>query len=300
MKKATMPSEKENNQNDVTQNTSEKENLKSGVKISQAKTNFSGSNALPYALDVNQLTVNYDKTPVLFDISLQIPQGKLIGIIGPNGAGKSTFIKTGLGLLHPISGKISFFGHALDKVRQRVAYVPQRESVDWDFPITVIELVLMGRYGRMGLFSWPRKSDYAAAMHYLEKVNMSQYAHRQISQLSGGQQQRVFLARALMQEADLYFMDEPFSGVDIATETAIMQLLRQLRDTGKTVFVVHHDLNTVESYFDWVIMLNMRLIAYGPTVEVFNTDTLNTAYGKSYALFNEALRLSQHKSMGIE
>jgi manganese/zinc/iron transport system ATP- binding protein len=253
-----------------------------------------------WALEVNQLTVNYDKTPVLFDISLQVPPGKLVGIIGPNGAGKSTFIKTGLGILQPISGKVFFFGQTLDGVRKRVAYVPQRESVDWDFPITVRDLVLMGRYGRLGIFRWPRQSDYAAAMHYLNTVGMAEYADRQISQLSGGQQQRVFLARALMQEADIYLMDEPFAGVDIATEAAIMKLLRKLRDEGKTLFVVHHDLNTVESYFDWVIMLNMRLIAYGPTVEVFNADTLNTAYGKNYSLFNEALRLSKHKTLGIE
>jgi manganese/zinc/iron transport system ATP- binding protein len=252
----------------------------------------------PAALQTYQLSVNYDKTPVLWDISLEIPPGKLVGIIGPNGAGKSTFIKTALGLINPISGKIEFFGEPLKAVRKRVAYVPQRESVDWDFPITVKDLVLMGRYGRLGLFKWPRKADLMAADHYLEMVGMSAYANRQINQLSGGQQQRVFLARALLQEADLYFMDEPFSGIDLATEMSIMNLLRQLIVKGKTVFVVHHDLNTVESYFDWVIMLNMRLIACGATQEAFNTETLNTTYGKSYSLFDEALRLSQNKTKG--
>lgn len=250
------------------------------------------------ALQVHQLTVNYDKTPVLWDISLSVPQGKIVGIIGPNGAGKSSFIKTALNLLQPISGKIEFFGSPLKQVRRRIAYVPQRETVDWDFPITVRDLVTMGRYGVLGLFKWPRKADYAAADNYLEKVGMSAYAKRQISQLSGGQQQRIFIARALVQEADIYFMDEPFAGIDAASEAAIMNILRQLREKGKTVFVVHHDLNTVESYFDWIIMLNMRLVACGPVTEVFNADTLNSTYGKSHALFDEALKLSQKKILG--
>lgn len=251
------------------------------------------------ALQVSQLTVNYDKTPVLWDISLQIPTGKLVGIIGPNGAGKSTFIKAALGMIKPISGKVEYFHQPLKKVRKDIAYVPQRETVDWDFPITARDLVLMGRYGRLGLLRWPRKADWAAADHYLETVGMSAYAKRQISQLSGGQQQRVFIARALLQEADIYFMDEPFSGIDMATETLLMNVLRQLIAKGKTIFVVHHDLNTVESYFDWVIMLNMRLVAYGPTLQTYNPDTLLSTYGKSYALFDEALKLSQQKTTGL-
>jgi manganese/zinc/iron transport system ATP- binding protein len=251
------------------------------------------------ALQVHQLTVNYDKTPVLWDISLEIPRGKIVGVIGPNGAGKSTFIKTALGLVQPISGKIEFFGKPLTEARRRIAYVPQRESVDWDFPITVRDLVMMGRYGSLGLCKWPRKADVAAVDHYLELMGMSAYADRQISQLSGGQQQRAFIARALVQEADIYFMDEPFAGIDIATETVIMNTLHQLKAKGKTVFIVHHDLNTVESYFDWLIMLNMRLVACGSVTEVFNPDTLNMTYGKSYALFDEALKLSQSKTTGI-
>lgn len=251
------------------------------------------------ALQVHQLSVNYDKTPVLWDITFEIPPGKIVGIIGPNGAGKSTFLKTALGLLQPISGKIEFFGQPLKDVRRRIAYVPQRETVDWDFPITVRDLVLMGRYGTLGIFQWPRKADYKAAEYCLDTVGMAGYADRQISQLSGGQQQRVFIARALVQEADVYFMDEPFAGIDMATETVIMNLLRQLKAKGKTVFVVHHDLNTVESYFDWLIMLNMRLVACGPVIEVFNPDTLNAAYGKSYALFDEALKLSQNRTKGM-
>lgn len=251
------------------------------------------------ALQVHQLTVNYDKTPVLWDISLEVSSGKIVGIVGPNGAGKSTFLKTALGLLQPISGKIQFFGLPLKEVRRRIAYVPQRETVDWDFPITVRDLVLMGRYGILGMFRRPRTADWAAVDHCLNIVGMTSYADRQISQLSGGQQQRVFIARALVQEADVYFMDEPFAGIDMGTESAIMDILRQLKDKGKTVFVVHHDLNTVEKYFDWLIMLNMRLIACGSVVEVFNPDTLNATYGKSYALFDEALKLSHHKTKGV-
>lgn len=254
----------------------------------------------PFALQIHHLTVNYDKTPVLWDISLKIPQGVLVGIIGPNGAGKSTLIKAALGLVKPISGKVDFFGKPLKQVRQKVAYVPQRESVDWDFPITVKDLVLMGRYGRLGLFKRPRAADWTAADYYLETVGMAQYGQRQISQLSGGQQQRVFLARALLQEADIYFMDEPFAGVDLATETVIMQLLQQLKVKGKTVFVVHHDLNTVEHYFDWGIMLNMRLVACGEMRQIFNSQVLNSTYGKSYALLDEALKLSQQKSAGVK
>ena len=252
-----------------------------------------------HALQAHHLSVNYDKTPVLWDISLEVPAGKIVGIIRPNGAGKSTFIKTALGLIQPISGKIEFFGQPLSVCRRRIAYVPQRESVDWDFPILVRDLVLMGRYGTLGLFRWPRKADMAAVDHYLELMGMSAYADRQISQLSGGQQQRAFIARALVQEADVYFMDEPFAGVDMATETAIMNILHQLKEKGKTVFVVHHDLNTVESYFDWLIMLNMRLIACGNVSEVFNPDTLNMTYGKSYAILDEALKLSQHRTQGM-
>lgn len=251
------------------------------------------------ALVVSNLTVNYEKTPALWDVSLEVPHSKLVGIIGPNGAGKSTFLKAVLGLLTPLSGKVEFFGQSLNTVRQRIAYVPQRESVDWDFPITVLDLVLMGRYGHLGLFHRPRAADYAAAHHYLDMVGMASYAKRQISQLSGGQQQRVFLARALLQEADIYFMDEPFAGIDAASEAVVVHLLKELKSNGKTVFVVHHDLNTVQSYFDWAILLNMRLIACGSLPEVFSTETLQLTYGKNYALFHEALKLSQNKTQGI-
>lgn len=251
------------------------------------------------ALEVHQLTVNYGKTPVLWDISLKVHPGNLVGIIGPNGAGKSSFIKAVLGLIPSLSGSVEFFGQPLSKVRQHIAYVPQRETVDWDFPITVRDLVLMGRYGKLGLFRRPRQADWAAADHYLEMMGMTAYKDRQISQLSGGQQQRAFIARALLQEADVYFMDEPFAGIDIASETVIMNILRQLREKGKTIFVVHHDLNTVESYFDWVIVLNMRLIACDAVKKAFTPAALMSAYGRSYALFDEALRLSQQKASGL-
>lgn len=252
------------------------------------------------ALTLHQLTVNYDKTPVLWDISLTIPKGVLAAIVGPNGAGKSTLIKAALGLIKPLSGKVTFFGKPLKQVRNQVAYVPQRESVDWDFPVTVRDLVLMGTYGRLGLFQRPKESDWKAADHYLKLVGMEKFAQRQINQLSGGQQQRVFLARSLLQEADIYFMDEPFTGVDLATETVIVDLLQQLRAKGKTVLVVHHDLNTIESYFDWTILLNMRLIAYGLTSDVFNATQLSKTYGKNFALFDDTLKLSQQKQKGMK
>ncbi len=251
------------------------------------------------ALKTSHLSVNYDRTPVLWDINVEVPAGQLIGIIGPNGAGKTTFIKAVQELTPSLSGKIEFFGEPLGKVRNRIAYVPQKETVDWDFPITVRDLVLMGRYGHLGLFRWPRAADYAAVDHYLSLVGMKDFQDRQISQLSGGQQQRVFIARALLQEADVYFMDEPFSGIDLSTEKTIVSILRQLQEKGKTVFVVHHDLNTVETYFDWLILLNMRLVASGPVKDVFNADMLNATYGKSYSLLDEALKLSQQKTEGM-
>ena len=251
------------------------------------------------ALQIFHLSVNYEKTPILWDINLEIPSGNIVGIIGPNGAGKSTLLKTILGLVQPISGKVEFFGSSLKEMRKRIAYVPQRESVDWDFPITVKELVLMGRYGLLGTFQRPKKSDYEDAENYLDLVGMRGFENRQISQLSGGQQQRVFIARALLQEADIYFMDEPFSGIDMGSESMIINLLKKLKDQGKTIFVVHHDLNTIEAYFDWLIMLNLRLIACGTVLEVYNPLTLHTTYGKNFALFDEALKLSQNKNSGF-
>lgn len=230
-------------------------------------------------VDVHNLTVSYDNKPVLWNIDLTLPKGALVGIIGPNGAGKSTLIKAMMGIVPVDSGYVKIFGEALNVVRQKIAYVPQRESVDWDFPASVYDIVMMGRYGKMGLFKRPRKADADVVMDCLRKVGLVALKDRQIAQLSGGQQQRVFLARALAQEADLYFMDEPFAGVDIATETAIIELLREMRNDGKTVVVVHHDLQSAAEYFNWTILINTRLIASGPTAQVLTNELLQKTYG---------------------
>lgn len=233
---------------------------------------------MEYAVAVNDLTVAYHKKPVLWDIDLEIPSGVLMAIVGPNGAGKSTLIKTMLNMIKPVTGEARFWGEAYDKQRKNIGYVPQRGSVDWDFPTNVLDVVTMGTYGELGWFKRPGKKEKEMAIKALEKVDMLPFADRQISQLSGGQQQRVFLARALVQNADIYFMDEPFQGVDAKTERAIINLLRELRSIGKTVVVVHHDLQTVEEYFDWVTLLNKVIIASGPVEKVFNEENLMKAY----------------------
>jgi manganese/zinc/iron transport system ATP- binding protein len=250
-------------------------------------------------LEVHDLTVSYNKKPVLWGIDLTIPSGVVAGIIGPNGAGKSTLIKAIMGLIPISSGFVKLFDQDLNTVRKRVSYVPQRESVDWDFPASVFDVVLMGRYGKLGLFNKPRKADKDIAMDCLQKVGMDGFANRQISQLSGGQQQRVFLARALAQEADLYFMDEPFAGVDAATERAIVAILRGMADKNKTVIVVHHDLQSVSKYFDWALLLNMRLVASGPIDEAFTSENLQEAYSGKLTLLSEVgdlLQKSQFKT----
>lgn len=238
-------------------------------------------------LEIHNLTVSYERKPVLWDIDLSIPKGALVGIIGPNGAGKSTLIKAVMGLLPLSSGYVKLMDKNLDEVRDKVSYVPQRESVDWDFPISVFEVVLMGRYGKMGLMRRPSKKDKEVAQQSLEQVGMSAFASRQISQLSGGQQQRVFLARALAQEADLYLMDEPFVGVDAATESAIITLLREMREKGKTVIVVHHDLQSAAEYFDWTVLLNMRLVASGKTKTTLTPSLLEETYGGRLTVLSE-------------
>lgn len=240
---------------------------------------MTSQNAAHPAIEVHDLTVAYHRKPVLWAVDFSVPQGSLIGLVGPNGAGKSTLIKAMLNLIPKASGWVKIYGQPYDKQRQRVGYVPQRESVDWDFPTDAFDVVLMGRYGRLGLVRRPSKADREIAMESLRQVGMADYARRQISQLSGGQQQRVFLARALAQDADVYLMDEPFAGVDAATERSIVNLLNQLKDAGKTVLVVHHDLQTVGEYFDWLLMLNMRLVASGPTREVFTDENLQKTYG---------------------
>ncbi|WP_079909661.1 metal ABC transporter ATP-binding protein [Paenibacillus sp. 32352] len=235
-------------------------------------------------LNIEQLTVAYQKKPVLREISFSIPEGKLIGIVGPNGAGKSTLIKAALGLIPKVTGEVTIYGKRYTEQRKLVGYVPQRESVDWDFPTSALDVVMMGRYGHLGWFRRPGAKERQIAMECLEKVGMADFAGRQISQLSGGQQQRIFLARALAQDARLYFMDEPFVGVDAATEKAIITLLNELKKQGKTVLVVHHDLATVKEYFDWVMLLNVKLMGIGPTKDIFTKGNLQETYGGRLAL----------------
>jgi len=247
-------------------------------------------------LEIHDLTVAYQKKPVLWGVDVTVPKGNLVGIVGPNGAGKSTLIKAAMGLLPASSGWVKIFGDTLKKNFRRVGYVPQRESVDWDFPVNVMDLVLMGRYGHLGVFQRPTKHDRDIAKECLDKVKMLPYANRQIANLSGGQQQRVFLARALAQEADLYFMDEPFAGVDAATEAAIIELLHELKAKGKTLLVVHHDLPTARNYFDMLLLLNMRVVAFGPTEEVFTYELLQKTYGGRLTILSEVAEAVRQKT----
>ncbi len=249
------------------------------------------------AVEVHDLTVSYQRRPVLWNVDLTLPAGQLIGIIGPNGSGKTTLLKAMLGLLPTDSGWTQLFGQALERVRGRVAYVPQRSSVDWDFPASVLDVVLMGRYGRLGLFRRPGRADVAFARQCLEQLGMLPYERRQIAQLSGGQQQRVFLARALAQEAELYFLDEPFTGVDAATESAIIELLRTLRGRGHTIVSVHHDLRTAPDYFDWIVLLNQRVVAAGPTADTFTAEHLHETYGGALTLLSDVAQLFQQRDM---
>ncbi|RJP54608.1 MAG: metal ABC transporter ATP-binding protein [Anaerolineaceae bacterium] len=238
------------------------------------------------AIDVTDLTIAYKDKPVLWDVDMEVPSGTLMAIVGPNGAGKTTMIKSILGLIKPAAGQVLVYGKPYAEQRHLVGYVPQRGSVDWDFPTSVLDVVMMGRYGALGWLKRLGASERAAALDALDKVGMKSFAQRQISQLSGGQQQRVFLARALVQDAQLYFMDEPFQGVDATTERAIVTLLQELRSAGKTVVVVHHDLQTVPEYFDWVTMLNVRRIACGPVGDVFTDQNLRKAYGGKVAFLS--------------
>lgn len=242
----------------------------------------------PPILDIHDVTVAYHHKPVVWDVDITLTEPCLVGVIGPNGAGKSTLLKAVLGLVPLASGEVRIFGAPLRRQRQRIGYVPQRESVDWDFPVDVLDVVLMGTYGRLGWFWRPGHQERAWAMECLHRVGMADYARRQIGQLSGGQQQRTFLARALAQRADLYFMDEPMAGVDAATEQAIFAVLQELRQQGKTVVVVHHDLRTVARYFDAVILLNMRLVAFGPTDTTFTSGNLRKTYGGRLAILETA------------
>ncbi|MXZ04895.1 MAG: metal ABC transporter ATP-binding protein [Rhodothermaceae bacterium] len=240
------------------------------------------------AIEVRDLTVAYRESPVLWDIDLDVPSGALMAIVGPNGAGKTTLIQAILSLIRPAAGQIRIFGQPYRSVASSVGYVPQRGSVDWDFPTSVLDVVLMGLYGRLGWVRRPGHRERTEAMGALDQVGMAELAHRQISQLSGGQQQRVFLARALVQDARIYLMDEPLQGVDATTERTIIDLLRTLQSSGKTVMVVHHDLQTVSSYFDEVLLLNVRRIASGPVSEVFTEANLRLTYGGRVAIIKGA------------
>ncbi|MGH8503262.1 MAG: metal ABC transporter ATP-binding protein [Gammaproteobacteria bacterium] len=257
-------------------------------KTLQGRATPGSQAAAPAPLAIQDLTVAYHRKPVLWDVELEVPEGRLVGVVGPNGAGKTTLIKAIMDLVPRVSGRVRVFGEPYRKGRRRVGYVPQRESVDWDFPVSALDVVTMGRYGKIGWCLPVTRKHREAGRAALERVGIAELADRQISQLSGGQQQRTFLARALAQEADLYLMDEPFAAVDAATEKAIVGLLHDLRLTGKTALVVHHNLQTVREYFDYVILMNMRVVAHGPTDQVFNEDNLRKTYGGKLTLLSDA------------
>lgn len=236
------------------------------------------------ALNINRLHVSYQDTEALCNISLSVDKGKIVGIVGPNGAGKSTLIKAILGLTPIDSGSIEIYGQTLNEMRKRVAYVPQRANIDWNFPIIVKKTVLLGTYPRLGIFKRPKRKHREWAMECLQKVGMEEYAHRQIGELSGGEQQRVFVARALAQKAECYFLDEPFIGIDATSENIIINILRELRNEGKTIFVVHHDLTKVEGFFDDIILINKELIGCGPVNQIFVSKLVEEAYDTSLSV----------------
>lgn len=239
--------------------------------------NLSEIEQAPLAL--RGLTVSYGAEPVVFSVDMTVASSAMTAIIGPNGAGKSTLLKASLGIVKPLAGQITYWGEALSKTRERIAYVPQRASVDWDFPTQVLDVVMMGLSSELGLLRRIRPHHIARAMACLDRVGMQDFADRQIGQLSGGQQQRVFLARALAQHADLFLLDEPFAGVDAATEEAIIKVLKSLKEEGKTVVCVHHDLSTVAAYFDNVFLINRRRLGEGTVEQAFTQDALQAAYG---------------------
>jgi manganese/zinc/iron transport system ATP- binding protein len=262
--------------------------MEASKTVSMVPNGVGGEHDVASPLSIHDVTVAYHRKPVLWDIDFAAADGQLIGIVGPNGAGKSTLVKACLDLVPRVSGSVRFYGKPYRRQRRLVGYVPQRESVDWDFPASVLDVVIMGCYGRIPWCLPPGRKHKQEAMHALEQVGMADYGGRQISKLSGGQQQRVFLARALAQDARIYLMDEPFAGVDAATEAAIITLLRDLRAKGRTVLVVHHDLQTVPEYFSHVVLLNMRIVAAGPTGSVFTRENLQKTYGGRLTLLDEA------------
>jgi manganese/iron transport system ATP-binding protein/manganese/zinc/iron transport system ATP- binding protein len=251
-----------------------------------------------HAIEVKNLTASYGATPALLDVTFAVPPGTLVGVIGPNGSGKSTLIKSILGFKPPDVGEVRFFGQPAESVRGRVAYVPQHGSVDWEFPITVREVALMGRYGHLPWWRDPSKADRLAAQQALEMVRMSAYEMRQIGQLSGGQRQRVFMARAICQGADILLLDEPFSGVDAATERAILDVLKRFRQSGRTLMVVHHDLATAAEYFDRLILLKQRLFAYGTPDQVLQPDLLTAVYEGRLRVFKDLKPRSRTVKLG--
>jgi manganese/zinc/iron transport system ATP- binding protein len=267
--------------------------------MSSAQAAAVSSKAAVAPLAISDLTVAYHRKPVIWDVEFEVPAGKLVGIVGPNGAGKSTLLKAIMDLIPRASGKIEVFGQSYRKNRHRVGYVPQRESVDWDFPVDALDVVTMGLYRKIGWCMPVTRKHREMAREALQKVGIADLANRQISQLSGGQQQRTFLARALVQEADLYLMDEPFAAVDAATEKAIVDILRAMQSNGKTVLVIHHDLQTVPEYFDYVILLNMRIVAHGPTREIFTPENLHKTYGGRLTLLDEATEAMRRRERSL-
>lgn len=250
-------------------------------------------------LSVYDLTVAYHRKPVIWDVSFDLPAGQLIGIVGPNGAGKSTLLKAAMDLIPRASGRVRVFGDTYRANRHRIGYVPQRESVDWQFPVSALDVVAMGLYDKIGWCRPVRKKHREQARAALEIVGIGELADRQISQLSGGQQQRTFLARALVQDADLYLMDEPFAAVDAATERAIVDILRDLKTRGKTAAVIHHDLQTVPDYFDYVVLLNMRVVAHGPVAETFTSENLQKTYGGRLTLLDEVTEAMRRRESSL-
>lgn len=274
-------------------------NLPSNPNPSENSSLASHDNPAAVPLSVYDLTVAYHRKPVLWDVGFDVPAGTMVAVVGPNGAGKSTLLKAIMDLTPRASGRIHVFGDTYRRNRHRVGYVPQRESVDWDFPIDVLDVVTMGLYSQIGWCLPVQRKHRRAAMEALEQVGIADLAHRQISQLSGGQQQRTFLARALVQNADLYLMDEPFAAVDAATERAIVRILRAMKDNGKTAIVIHHDLQTVPEYFDYVVLLNMRVVAHGPVETVFTTENLQKTYGGRLTLLDEVTEAMRRRERSL-
>lgn len=239
-------------------------------------------------IEIRNLTVSYDRTTAVRSANLRLNKHSILGIIGPNGAGKSTLLKAMLGLTSPDSGSVRIYGQPVNRVRSCISYVPQKEMVDWDFPVTVYDLVMMGRYAHISSIGWPGRQDHRIVEQSIEKVGMSDYRHQQIGQLSGGQQQRVFLARSLAQQADMFLLDEPFVGVDASTEQTIISLIRELRNEGKMMVIVHHDLSKVREYFDQLVLINQRIVAAGPTPQVFTSDLLQRTYGGRLTLLDKS------------